>query len=114
MSRLLLAVVALTVAALSACAPAVREASAPASRRAKVTKVVRCDEAAGEATMGSISTARYFARFNLDQNLGGTRGYLAAQGARQVRVVARDMQCQPYPLGGGLTRCVAVARLCGT
>lgn len=63
--------------------------------------------------MGSLATARYFARVNLDQNMGATRGYLASQGARRVRIAGRDMQCQAYLLGGGFVRCVAVARLCG-
>lgn len=63
--------------------------------------------------MGSRSAARYFARVNLQQNLGAARGFLASQGARRVRIVSRDLQCRPYELGGGLVRCVAVARLCG-
>lgn len=92
------------------CAPIERRPAVPAAR---VAHYPRCDEASGEATMGSVSAARYFARVNLGQNLGASRGFLASQGARQVRVVGRDVQCRPYELGVGLTRCVAVARLCG-
>lgn len=61
--------------------------------------------------MGSLQAARYFARVNLDQNLGASRGFLASQGARRARVISRDVLCKPYALGG-MTRCVASARLC--
>ncbi len=61
--------------------------------------------------MGSASAARYFARANLERNLGPSRDYLLSQGSRRLRVVARNVQCKPYALGG-MTRCVASARLC--
>lgn len=122
MSRFSLGAVALALAAVASvlatgCAPVGRQTPAPTTTARMPARAAahlpRCDEAAGEATMSSPAAARYFARVNLEQNLGASRGFLASQGAHQVRVAGRDMRCEPYPLGGGLTRCVAVARLCG-
>lgn len=118
MSRLRSGATALSASVVAASAVIVAAGCAPLGRQpppasARASHGPRCDEASGEATMGSLAAARYFARANVNQNLGASRGFLASQGVHAVRVAGRDMQCQPYPLGGGLTRCVAVVRLCG-
>lgn len=65
--------------------------------------------------MGSVAAARYYARRTLERSLGPARDYLATEGLRRVRVAAADVHCAPYQLSpgrGGLTRCVATARIC--
>ncbi len=72
-----------------------------------------CDEAVGTGVGVSRGSARMIADSSARLQISDVRGYLLASGVSRVRKSSGTTTCRPYALGGGLTQCVAVVRLCG-
>ena len=97
--------------ALSACAPVSWQDDWQDA--GKLPGDARCEDATAEGIGQQTAEAREFARAGVKHQLADVRGNLLAQGLRRIRVVAREVHCQPHSLGLGLIRCSALLRLCG-
>lgn len=87
--------------------------TAPRMQRTPSYSKLKCDEAVGTGIGYGRGSARAVAESSARQQLGDVRGYLLASGASRVRPSGSEVTCRPYALGGGLTQCVSVVRLCG-
>ncbi len=88
-------------------------ATVPGPERQRSNQKFICDEAVGTGVGISRGAARMIADGSARQQIADVRGYLLASGASGVRKRSSATTCRPYALGGGLTQCVAVVRLCG-
>ncbi|MEQ1716671.1 MAG: hypothetical protein ABL907_11910 [Hyphomicrobium sp.] len=101
------ACVQLVVLAVSACVPL--ERASIADRR----PMARCAEAVADGLAAGRGHATALAMAGVRHQYDDARGYLLANGYRRVRVVQQEARCGPHPLGIGLVKCTAYARLCG-
>lgn len=99
----LLALPVIAVAACSGGAPQV----GPAAVRGG------CEEAAGQGVALGKASAQFVARTDLTYQAENLKGYMLKDGYHAVRLGSSRVDCQAYPLGFGLTHCVAKAQLCG-
>lgn len=81
------------------------------SKSARAVRV-GCEDASSQAAAPGQTSARMFAQGGLKYQIDDLKGYMLADGYRSVRVQSRRIDCRPYPLGAGLTQCIATARLC--
>ena len=72
-----------------------------------------CEEAVAQGVSAGRASARLVAQTNLTHQAQDLRGYMIKDGYRAVRARRPQIDCKPYSLGFGLTRCVAKAQLCG-
>lgn len=72
-----------------------------------------CEEAIGQGVSPGKANARLVAQANLTHQAQDLKGFMLKDGYRFVRSRAPRFHCHPYPLGLGLTQCVARAQLCG-
>lgn len=107
-SRTLIAAAAL---ALSACAPLGWQDDWQDA--GNLPGDAHCEDATAEGIGQQTAQASELARAGVKHQLADVRGNLLTQGLRRIRVVAREVHCQPHSLGLGLIRCSALVRLCG-
>ena len=72
-----------------------------------------CEDATGQGVAPGRASARAVAEASLRHQAHDLRGYIIKDGYFGVRVGAPRVSCSAYPLGLGLTQCVAQASLCG-
>jgi len=72
-----------------------------------------CEDATGQGVAPGRASARAVAEASLRHQAHDLRGYMIKEGSYGVRVGAPRVMCFAYPLGLGLTQCVAKASLCG-
>lgn len=72
-----------------------------------------CEEAAGQGVALGKASATFVARTDLTTQAETLKGYMLKDGYRAVRSGPPRVDCQAYPLGFGLSHCVAKAQLCG-
>lgn len=72
-----------------------------------------CEEAVAQGVSAGQASARLVAQTNLTHQAQDLRGFMIKDGYRAVRARRPQVDCRPYSLGFGLTRCVAKAQLCG-
>ena len=72
-----------------------------------------CEEAIGQGVSPGKANARLVAQANLAYQAQDLKGFMLKDGYRAVQNRAPRIDCHPYPLGLGLTQCVARAQLCG-
>lgn len=87
--------------------------TAPHVRRPVSYAKIRCDEAIGTAVGYGRGRTGAIAQRSARQQVDDVRGYLLGSGTSRVRPAGSQTSCRPYTLGGGLTQCVSVIRLCG-
>lgn len=72
-----------------------------------------CEEATGQGVAPGRSSARLIAESSLRHQAHDLRGFMIKDGYHAIRPGAPRVVCHAYPLGLGLTQCVAKAQLCG-
>ncbi|MEQ1694478.1 MAG: hypothetical protein ABL901_01435 [Hyphomicrobiaceae bacterium] len=72
-----------------------------------------CEEAVGQGVAPGKASARLLAQTSLTYQAQDLKGFMLKDGYRAVRAGAPHLVCTPYPLGLGLTLCLARAQLCG-
>jgi hypothetical protein len=72
-----------------------------------------CEEAIGQGVSPGKANARLVAQANLTYQAQDLKGFMLKDGYRAVHNRPSRTDCHPYPLGLGLTQCVARAQLCG-
>ncbi len=105
------ALIAAAALVLSACAPVGWQDDWQDA--GKLPSDARCEDATAEGISQQTAEAREIARAGVAHQLADVRGNLLAQGLRRIKVVAREVHCQPDSLGLGLISCSALIRLCG-
>jgi hypothetical protein len=72
-----------------------------------------CEEAIGQGVSPGKANARLVAQANLTYQAQDLKGFMLKDGYRSVYNRPSRIDCHAYPLGLGLTQCVARAQLCG-
>ena len=103
---------ALLVAAALSGAALASGCSAPAGRATKPAVRVGCEDAVAQATASGRADASLYAKTSLKYQIQELKGYMLKDGYRAVALKSQRVDCRPYPLTLGLTRCVATATLC--
>ena len=70
-----------------------------------------CEDAVARAAGQGKASATAYAKSALKYEVQDLKGFMLKDGYRSVRPQSQRVDCKPYPLGG-LTLCVATARLC--
>lgn len=72
-----------------------------------------CEVAIGQGVSPGKASARMVAQTDLKYQAQDLKGFMLKDGYRAVRNGPSLVECHPYPLGLGLTQCIARAQLCG-